>query len=98
MLPAMKSCHFQHTVNEDEISVSGVQAPMLPRSKPNDVWENKRVVIKSGAFKGYHGLVKAQWEDGVDVDLDAKLASFGSGRQRFSFDQLIIECRVECVI
>jgi hypothetical protein len=78
--------------------VSGVQAPMLSRSKDSNVWEDKRVVITKGPFKGYRGLVKAQYEDGVDVDLDAKLASFGRARQRFSFEHVIIECRVECVM
>lgn len=98
MLPAMKSCHFQHTVNKDEISVSGLQAPTLPRSKTTNVWENVRVSITDGPFKGYHGLVKTQCEDGVDVELDARLASSGPAVQRFSFKQIVIEPLVQCVM
>jgi len=61
--------------------VSGVQASTLSRSKDRYVWEDQQVVIVKGPFKGYHGLIKAQCKDGVDVDLDAKLASSGSIRK-----------------
>jgi hypothetical protein len=70
---------------------------MLPRSKYRNVWEDQRVVVTKGPFKGYHGLVKVQYEDGVDIDLDAKLASFGRTRQRFPIEDVVIEC-LECVM
>ncbi len=57
--------------------VLGVQASTLSRSKDHYMWEDQRVVIMKGPFKGYHGLIKAQCEDGVNVDLDAKLALSG---------------------
>lgn len=77
--------------------MSGVQASMLPRSKYRNVWEDQRVVVTKGPFKGYHGLIKVQYEDGVDIDLDAKLASFGRTRQRFPIEDVVIEC-LECVM
>ncbi len=76
----------------------GVQASTLSRSKDRYVWEDQRVVIVKGPFKGYHGLVKAQCEDGVDVDLDAKLASSGRTRQCFQIEDVVMECCVECVM
>lgn len=78
--------------------MSGVQAPTLSRSKHSNVWQDKRVVITRGPFKSYRGLVKAQHENGVDVDLEAKMALSGGVRHRFSFEQVILECRVECVM
>lgn len=77
--------------------MSGVQAPTLFRSKHRSVWEDQRVVVGKGPLKGYHGLVKAQYEDGVDVELDAKLAS-GQTRQRFSIEDVFIERLFECVM
>lgn len=56
------------------------------------------MVVTKGAFKGYHGLVKGQYEDGIDVELDAKLASFGQTRKRFLIEDVVLECRVECVM
>jgi hypothetical protein len=67
-------------------------------SKHRYVWEGQRVVIRKGPFKGYHGLVKVQYEDGVDVELDAKLASSGQTRQRFLIGDVLIERFVECVM
>lgn len=81
-------------VKEDEITVSGVQASTFFGSKQRWVWEDQRVVIARGPLKGYHGLVKAQYDDGVDVELDAKLAS-GQTRQRFLIEDVSIECLVE---
>jgi hypothetical protein len=78
--------------------VSSVQASTLSRSKQRSVWEGQRVVVTKGPFKGYHGLVKIQYEDGVDVELDAKLASSGQTRQRFLIKDVLIECLVECVM
>ena len=78
--------------------MSGVQASTLSRSKHRCVWEDQRVVVVKGPFKGYHGLVKAQYEDGVDVELDAKLASSGQTRQRIPIDGVSLERLVECVI
>ena len=77
--------------------MSGVQAPTLSRSKQRCVWEDKRVVVTKGPFKGYHGVVKAQYEGGVDVELDAKLA-FGRTVQRLLTEDIVIECLVECVM
>ena len=78
--------------------MSGVQAPTLSMSKHRAVWEDQRIVITRGPFKGYHGLVKAQYEDGVDVELDAKLASSGQTRQWFLIEDIFVERLVECVI
>ena len=78
--------------------MSGVQAPTLFRSKYRSVWEGQRVVVSKGPLKGYHGLVKAEYEGGVDVELDARLASSGQTRQRFSIENVFIECLSECVM
>ena len=77
--------------------MSRIQAFMLSRSRHRGVWEGQRVVVTKGPLKGYHGLVKAQYEDGVDVELDAKLASSGS-RQRFPIQDVFIESPVQCVM
>jgi hypothetical protein len=77
--------------------VSSIQAPMLSGPRRRGMWENQRVVVQKGPLKGYHGLVKAQYEDGVDVELDAKLVSQPT-RQRFPIKNVCIECRVECVM
>jgi hypothetical protein len=78
--------------------VSSVQASTLSRSKHRSVWEGQRVVVAKGPFKGYHGLVKVQYDNGVDVELDAKLASSGQTRQRFLIEDVFIERLVECVM
>ena len=62
------------------------------------MWEGQRVVVTKGPLKGYRGLVKVQDEDGVDVELDAKLASSGQTRQRFLIEDVFIERLVECVM
>jgi hypothetical protein len=56
------------------------------------------VVVTKGAFKWYHGLVKGQYEDGIDVELDAKLALFGQTRKQFLIENIVLECHVECVM
>lgn len=70
------------------MTVSSVQATTLPQPTHRRVWEGQRVVVTGGPFKGYHGLVRAEDADGVDVDLDARLAASGRTRQRFSVDQV----------
>lgn len=77
--------------------MSGIQAPTLSRSKHRGVWEDQRVVVAKGPLKGYHGLVKAQYEDGVNVELDAKLVS-GRTRQRFPIEDVFRERLVKCVM
>ena len=77
--------------------MSSIQASMLSGSRHRGVWEDQRVVVTKGPLKGYHSLVKAQYKDGVDVELDAKLASSGS-RQRLLIEDVLIESLVECVM
>jgi hypothetical protein len=78
--------------------VSSIQASMLSGSRHRGVLEDQRVVVTKGPLKGYHGLIKAQYEDGVDVELDAKLASSGPTRQRFPVGDVFMECFLECVM
>ena len=61
------------------------------------VWEGQRVVVTKGPFKGYHGLVRAEDGDGVDVDLDARLAATGQTRQRLLTEQ-VVRLSVEYVL
>jgi hypothetical protein len=98
MLPAVESCRFQFDVNEDEITVSAVQASTLSNSRQRRVWEGQRVVVTKGPLKGYRGLVKDQNEDGLDVELDARIASSGRTKQRFRVEDVAMECTMECVM
>ncbi|KAH9033066.1 hypothetical protein EDB85DRAFT_2145105 [Lactarius pseudohatsudake] len=77
----------QHT----DITVSGVQAAALHRSEHRRIWEGKRVMITKGSLKGYHGLVKAEDPNGVDVELDAKIASHGLAKQHFQYGEFQVE-------
>jgi transcription antitermination factor NusG len=72
--------------------VSIVQAYTLPPPESKSVWEGQRVVITKGHFKGYHGFVKDENDGKVDVDLDAKLASFGRTTTRIPIGDVVIEC------
>ena len=77
--------------------MSGVQASTLSSSKHSCVWEEQRVVVTKGPFKGYRGLVKAQYDNGVNVELDARQASFGSKTQRLQIEDVALECLFKCV-
>lgn len=50
------------------------------------------MVITKGHFKGYRGFVKDENDGNVDVDLDAKLASFGRTTTRIPIGDVVIEC------
>ncbi|KAH9016014.1 hypothetical protein EDB85DRAFT_2156270 [Lactarius pseudohatsudake] len=82
----------QHiNIDLDDITVSGVQAAALHRSEHRRIWEGKRVMITKGSLKGYHGLVKAEDPNGVDVELDAKIASHGLAKQHFQYGEFQVE-------
>ncbi|KAH9016003.1 hypothetical protein EDB85DRAFT_1898417 [Lactarius pseudohatsudake] len=82
----------QHiNIDLDDIMVSGVQAAALHRSEHRRIWEGKRVMITKGSLKGYHGLVKAEDPNGVDVELDAKIASHGLAKQHFQYGEFQVE-------
>ncbi|KAH9047109.1 hypothetical protein EDB84DRAFT_1435148, partial [Lactarius hengduanensis] len=51
----------------------------------------KRVMITKGSLKGYHGLVKAEDPNGVDIELDAKVASHGLAKQHFQYGEFQVE-------
>ena len=53
-------------------------------------------MITRGSLKGYHGLVKAEDRNGVDVELDAKVALHGQARQHFQFGDFRVECALCC--
>ena len=78
--------------------MSGIQGSTLSRSRDRGVWEDQRIVVRRGPFKGYHGLVKAQYEGSVIVELDARLASSGLIRQRVPIKDVSLECLFECVM
>ena len=65
--------------------MSSVQAPSLFKFERNLEMVGKRVLITRGPLKGYHGLIKAEDQDGVDVELDATIVSHGQKRQRIKF-------------
>ncbi|KAH9021944.1 hypothetical protein EDB85DRAFT_2152037 [Lactarius pseudohatsudake] len=81
----------QININVDDITVSGVQAAALHRSEHRRIWEGKRVMITKGSLKGYHGLVKAEDPNGVDIELDAKVASHGLAKQHFQYGEFQVE-------
>ncbi|KAI9430618.1 hypothetical protein H4582DRAFT_2063633 [Lactarius indigo] len=83
--------HVQTYINVDEITVSGVQAAALHKSEHRRIWEGKRVMITKGSLKGYHGLVKAEDSNGIDVELDAKVASHGLAKQHFEYGEFRVE-------
>jgi transcription elongation factor len=87
----MNSRQVQLNVNVNDITVSGVQDVALPKTEHHRIWEGKRVMITRGALKGYHGLVKTEDPNGVDIELDAKIASQGQARQRFLFGDFQLE-------
>ena len=80
----------QFHVNQDDITVLGVQAAALPKPKQDHVWGGQRILITRGPFKGYHGLVKSENRDGVEVELDAKLTSHGS-KQHSNYGDFVLE-------
>jgi hypothetical protein len=53
-------------------------------------------MITKGSLKGYHGLVKAEDPNGVDVELDAKVASHGLAKQHFQYGDFQVECVMCC--
>ena len=65
----------------------------MPKPEHNRVWEGQRVSIIRGPLKGYNGLVKAEDRNGVDIELDAKLASYGPTRQRFRLGEFQLELK-----
>ncbi|KAH9033428.1 hypothetical protein EDB85DRAFT_2145022 [Lactarius pseudohatsudake] len=63
----------------------------LTKSEHRRIWEGKRVMITKGSLKGYHGLVKAEDPNGVDIELDAKVASHGLAKQHFQYGEFQVE-------
>lgn len=89
--PTTNSWQVQLNVNVDDITVSGVQAVALPKTEHRRIWEGKRIMITRGPLKGYHGLVKTEDPNGVDVELDAKVA-YGHAKHRIRFGEFQLEC------
>jgi transcription elongation factor len=88
---AMNSLQVQ-LVNVNDITISGVQAAVLPKTEHRRTWEGRRVMITRGSLKGYRGLVKTEDPNGIGVELDAKLASHGLAMQRFHYGEFKPEC------
>jgi len=55
------------------------------------VWAGQRILITKGPLKGYRGLIKAEDNNSVEVELDAKLVSHGLTTQQVNLDDVQLE-------
>ena len=97
-LPVTNLWQLQFHIDENDLTVSGVQDTTLPKPIHWDVWAGKWVVITRGHFKGYHGLVKVQDASHIKVELDARLAASGQIRLRFKIRQVQLFVEYCCKI
>jgi hypothetical protein len=77
-------------INKQHFNICAVQGPSFPQNDPIHPFISQQVMIKCGAFKSYHALVKDVSPSEVIVELQALLIAKSSLRQLISWYDFIL--------
>jgi transcription elongation factor len=67
--------HPQFEIDVQDLNVSPIQGPSLPKDGPIHALVGQRVRVIRGHFKGYYALVKDVSSSGVRIELEARFAT-----------------------